>query len=108
MLRQQRLQFQGFMHGSCHRGAQEHARGMMQGLSRAGNKKRRWTAQEWASGTNGTGLWDMLQLGFNWISTNGYTPKGSKDPVRFPVMIGELGSTLAGDEVGISLETFHT
>lgn len=48
---------------------------------------------------NGTDLWGMLQLGFNWLSTTGYTPINSTQPVKFPVLVGEISSTMLDDQV---------
>ncbi|KAK9918033.1 hypothetical protein WJX75_000696 [Coccomyxa subellipsoidea] len=52
----------------------------------------------WANGTQGQGLWDMMQLGFNWLTTTGYTSKNGTGPMRFPIIVGELGSTLDSEQ----------
>jgi hypothetical protein len=56
--------------------------------------------QGWTNGTQGQGLWDMMQLGFNWLTTTGYTSKNGTGPMRFPIIVGELGSTLDSEQVG--------
>ena len=54
--------------------------------------------QGWAINTNGTGLWNMLQQSFGWVTTSGYTSKGNLTTM-FPVVIGEFGSNYVDDSV---------
>ncbi|CAL8466352.1 g5888 [Coccomyxa elongata] len=51
----------------------------------------------WSHGTQGGDLWNMLQVGFNWLATTGYTAKNGTGPLRFPIMVGEVGSKFDSD-----------
>ncbi len=55
--------------------------------------------QGWSHGTQGGDLWNMLQVGFNWLATTGYTAKNGTGPLRFPIVVGELGSSFDSDHV---------
>lgn len=54
--------------------------------------------QGWASGTNGSDLFTMLQSSFGYLPTSGYVAANGT-AVRFPVLVGEFGSALDTAEV---------
>ncbi len=54
--------------------------------------------QGWASGTNGSDLFSMLQLSFGYLPTTGFVAANGT-ATRFPVLIGEFGSPLDSPEV---------
>lgn len=54
--------------------------------------------QGWKTNVNGSGLWNMLQQSFAWIPTQGYTTRAGAVQ-KFPVIMSEIGSSLADEKV---------
>ncbi len=54
--------------------------------------------QGWKTGVNGSELWSMLDQSFGWLSSQGYTTKAGAVQ-KFPIVIGEFGSSLVDTKV---------
>ncbi|KAK9846255.1 hypothetical protein WJX81_000135 [Elliptochloris bilobata] len=61
----------------------------------------------WASGTNGSDLFRMLQLSFGYLPTSGYVAANGT-AVRFPVLVGDFGSALDTPEEQVFMRDFSS